>query len=157
MYPSSMSALDAEFLQQAARHGHAELQAGLVALERCSTSLIRRFVQRMVDEYAQFESELDDLASNRGIALPDRPDNRQLALITTLATAVGDGFERRYVHEFGVHAHEQLAVACERAADAADDAGTRAFAARTLALLRQRLEIAQAMKAAVELDNLARG
>lgn len=157
MYPTSMSAFDAEFLQQVARHGHAELQAGLVALERGSTSLIRRFAQRMVDEYAQFESELDGLAANRGIALPDRPDGRQLALITTLATAVGEGFDRRYVHEFGVHAHEQLAALCTRAAETADDADTRAFAAHQLAMLRQRLEIAQAMKAAVELDGLASG
>jgi putative membrane protein len=141
-----VSAADSVFLVQAAQNGQAELQVGRLALEKTQNTEVKTFAQRMLDEHTAWAAELAALASAKGVRLPDEASAAQKGDINQLATSDSYHFDQRYAESMGVHAHEETIALFRRAANEADDADIRAFAARMLPKLQLHLQMARGLK-----------
>jgi putative membrane protein len=67
---SEVSSSDRRFVTEAAEAGQSEIAHSRIALERATNDDVKRFAQRMVDDHTKTNQELMQLASSKGIALP---------------------------------------------------------------------------------------
>jgi putative membrane protein len=141
----AVSADDVEFVSVAASAGTLEVEASRVALERSKTASVRNFAQKMLADHSNVGAELRALtvASSVGnIAVMNPKDGEQLR---KLKEQQARSFEREYVAQIGVAAHQGAIKAFQKAADSASDTQVRTFAQAKLPALREHLKMAQAI------------
>jgi putative membrane protein len=141
---------DREFLEQAAQNGHAEISASRLALEKSRNEQVRAFAQRMIDDHTRANEELKALATAKQYEPPTEPSILQKGKEMLIAGLSDDNFDRRYVNQIGVEAHEDTVELFEKAAREAQDAEVKAFATRLLPSLREHLQAARSLKATVD-------
>ena len=137
---------DAAFMKQAAHNGHAEVVASKLAQQQASSANVKAFAQRMVEDHTKTNAELEQLATSKGVQLPKEPDAVQQAKVQALGGLSGAAFDKQYVEQMGVTAHEQTIALFQRGASNARDPQIKAFAAKTLPALQHHLEMARALK-----------
>ena len=140
---------DAKFMMTAGEGGMAEVALARLALERASSDAVKQYAQRMVDDHTKAGEELMQLASTKGITLPSGPDAKHMALIEKLRQKSGAEFDRMYVKEAGVKAHESMEKLFQKESTAGKDADARAFAAKTLPTVQEHLRMARDMSASM--------
>ncbi|MCM5680594.1 DUF4142 domain-containing protein [Schlegelella sp. S2-27] len=138
---------DAGFMKQAAHNGHAEVVSSKLAQQKASSADVKAFAQRMVEDHTKTNAELEQIATSKGIQLPKEPDAAQQAKMKALSGLSGAEFDKQYVEQMGVAAHEQTISLFQRGASNARDPQIKAFAAKTLPALQHHLEMARALKA----------
>ena len=116
---SQLSALDNQFVIEAAHGGMAEVRLGQLALQRSTSPQVKQFAQRMIQEHTQANTELMRLM--------------QLS---------GAEFDQAYMNEAGVNAHLESAAVYQRQAALGLDPDLKAFASRTLPRVQGHLEMA---------------
>jgi len=139
----AVSASDVDFVSSAASAGALEVEASRVALEKTKTPTVRAFAQKVVDERAKIGTELRALTvaksvGNLGAMSPK--DGDQLRRLKELQ---GREFDREYVAQIGVAAHQDAVGAFQKAADSASDNQVKTFAQAKLPVLRDHLKDAQ--------------
>ncbi|WP_261523076.1 DUF4142 domain-containing protein [Burkholderia multivorans] len=141
------SGIDAEFVDKAAMLGKTELLASELAAERSSNAEVKAFARRMSDEHERIARELRRLGADKGVPV----QTRMLVdpALNTLRTLSGPAFDRAYVQLAGPAAHEEAIRTYEAEARDGHDAQLRAFAARTLPMLKNHLAAARALANAV--------
>jgi putative membrane protein len=78
MAGASLSADDRKFVMEAAHGGMMEVRLGRLAADKASSSDVKQFGQRMVDDHSKANSELMALASQKGITLPGASDSAMM-------------------------------------------------------------------------------
>ncbi|MGS5087033.1 DUF4142 domain-containing protein [Hydrogenophaga sp. A37] len=136
---------DQEFLEQAAQNGLAEQSASRLALTKARDQRVRDFAQRMVDEHARVDTELQTLARSKDYTPPKEPSMLQKGKELLIANLGDESFDRRYVSQMGVEAHESNVRLFEAAAREARDPDVKAFATKHLPALRDHLETARTL------------
>ncbi|HDR9470364.1 DUF4142 domain-containing protein [Burkholderia multivorans] len=141
------SGIDAEFVDKAAMLGKTELLASQLAAERSSNAEVKAFARRMIDDHERIARELRRLGVDKGVPV----QTRMLVdpALNTLRTLSGAAFDRAYVQLAGPAAHEETIRTYEAEARDGRDAQLRAFAARTLPMLKNHLAAARALANAV--------
>lgn len=76
----------------------AEIMAGQLAATKGNSSDVRSFGQMMVTEHGQAQSDLQTLASNVGVTLPDSVDAEHQALMARLNALTGYSFDTAYIN-----------------------------------------------------------
>ncbi|MFB2971002.1 DUF4142 domain-containing protein [Aerosakkonema sp. BLCC-F183] len=142
---SQMSALDRQFITDAAHGGMAEVRLGQLALQRSNNAQVRQFAQRMIDQHTQANRELMALAQRKGVTPPNSPGPKYEAAMNRLMQLSGDSFDEAYLNEAGVNSHLEAAAVYQRQARMGQDADLRAFATRTLPTVQGHLEMAATM------------
>lgn len=141
---------DQAFLEQAAHIGHAERSAARLAITKARHPQVQAFAQRMIEEHTRIGEELVVLATARNYKPPTEPSMLQKGKEMVIGGMADDTFDRRYVHQMGVEAHQDTIRLFEKAASEARDPGIKAFAVKHLPGLRQHLETARDLKTKVE-------
>jgi putative membrane protein len=141
---------DQSFLSQAAQTGHAELSAGRLALSKARNPQVQAFAQRMIEDHTRIGEELRTLAAARNFRTPSEPSMLQKGTLLVIGGMADETFDRRYVNQMGVEAHQDTIRLFEKAASDAQDPEIKAFAIRHLPVLRQHLEVARELKLKVE-------
>jgi putative membrane protein len=141
-----LAGADLRFLKQAARNGHAEVEAGKLAQSKATNAEVKTFAQHMIDEHTQFADELTKLAASKGVELPTGPSIPQRAKLKMLAAVSGSRFDRKFADQFGVKAHEETVELFRNATEKAKDPDVKAFAQKTLTGLERHLAMAKTMQ-----------
>jgi putative membrane protein len=141
---------DREFLEQAAQNSHAELSASRLALEKTRHVQVRAFAQRMVDEHTRSNEELKALAASKNYQPPTEPSLLQKGKEMLISGLSDENFDRRYISQMGVEAHEDNIELFDRASREAQDVDVKVFAIKALPVLRSHLEAARALKTTLE-------
>ena len=141
--PPPSGADDRDFIFAAATDGLFELQVSQLATARAATPEVRNLATMMVNDHTNANAELAQLASVRGIALPTQLPQELQAQLRKLAQASGTGFDREYVRQVGIVAHEKNIRRFEQAGREGGDPQLKAWIDRTLPMLRQHLSEAQ--------------
>jgi putative membrane protein len=136
---------DADFMQDAAHAGAAEIEASKLALAKSQNAQVKAFANSMVDDHTKVANELKTLAAAKNVKLPDGPSIKQKAEIKLIDAGDNDKFDDRYAKSFGVKAHEDTIKLFEDAAREAKDPEVKAWAEKTLPGLRHHLEMARAL------------
>jgi putative membrane protein len=141
---------DQAFLEKAAQNGHAELSAGRLALTKARDPQVQAFAQRMIEDHTRIAEELRALATARNYKPPTEPSMLQKGKEMVIGGMADETFDRRYVNQMGVEAHQDTIRLFEKAATEARDPEVKAFAVKHLPALRQHLEVARELKVKVE-------
>ncbi|HEY9903455.1 MAG TPA: DUF4142 domain-containing protein, partial [Candidatus Sericytochromatia bacterium] len=139
---SQLSALDNQFVMNAAHGGMAEVRLGQLALQRATDPQVKQFAQRMIQEHTQANAELMRLTTQKRINAPTDVGPKYQAAMMRLMQLSGAEFDQAYMNEAGVNAHLESAAVYQRQAALGLDPDLKAFASRTLPRVQGHLEMA---------------
>lgn len=139
---TTLSALDRQFIIEAAQGGLAEVSLGQLATQRATNATVRQFGQRMVAEHTRANQELVRLAAQKGV-VPPQNLGKYTAVTQRLSQLSGDSFDRAYLNEAGINAHMESEVVYRRQVQLGQDRDLQAFAAKTLPVVQMHLQMAQ--------------
>lgn len=141
---------DREFVSKAATGGTAEVELGRVATQRAVRPSVRSFAERMVADHGRANAELAALARRKGLDVPTALEPSQQAMRDRLSGLSGPDFDRAYMSEI-VRDHTEDIALFERAAETSTDPDLKAWATRSLPMLREHLALARQVNSEVVL------
>jgi putative membrane protein len=142
--PDSLVA-DHNFLVEAASGGIMEVQLGKYAVANAGSAAVKQFGQMMVNDHSKADSEATVIANVKAIAIPGVPGDKQQKHIDDLTKKKDADFDKDYMSMM-VDDHEEDIRKFEDAAKNGRDPDIRAFAAKTLPVLRKHLDAAKKIK-----------
>jgi putative membrane protein len=130
-----------DFVQQVAMSDLYEVEAGKIAAAKGQSDAAKQFGQHMVEAHAQTTAELKGVveAEKIDVTLPMALDEKHQRMIEDLNAAHDADFDKTYARQ-QVSAHEKAVDRFSRYADKGDGAVVKAFAAKTLPVIKQHLE-----------------
>jgi putative membrane protein len=134
---------DRKFVQKAAESGMFEVQAAQLASAKAADPQVKSFAGMLVDHHTQANNELVQLANAKKVELPAGPPRGKRRDIEKLGKKSGADFDREFVREVGVKAHEKDIKLFENASKNLKDAQLKAFVDKTLPTLREHLAQAE--------------
>jgi putative membrane protein len=166
-----LSRMDEKFVKEAAMGGMMEVHMGKLGLQKAQNEQVKTYAQRLIDDHTKANTELKQLASQKGITLPDdkfasssdtssdadRTKVRESesgehkehhAALKKLEGMSGTEFDREFVR-MAVKDHEKDVKEFEKASQKAEDSDLKAFAQKTAPVLREHLQQAQSLQAQV--------
>lgn len=133
---------DRQFVKEAADGGMAEVELGQLATEKGSSSGVKKFGQRMVDDHSKANDQLKQIASEKGIQLPATPSAKNEKLKQHLSKLSGTDFDQAYMSAM-VKDHREDVAAFQRESQVGNDPDIKQFAAETLPTLQDHLKQAE--------------
>jgi len=138
----------ATFVKTAALDGMTEVELGKLAASKSSTSDVKRFAQKMVQDHGQANQQLAAVARSKGLPVPTKLDAQHEAMVKELSAKSGAAFDSAYASHMA-KAHTK-AVALFEAASQSSDPDLAAFAKQTLPTLQEHEQLANNLNASVE-------
>ncbi|PLC49771.1 DUF305 domain-containing protein [Pollutimonas subterranea] len=140
---------DEDFLEAAAHAGHTEIEGSKLAQTKATNPDVKAFAEKMIMDHTKVGQELQTLAKSKGYTPPAEPSLVQKTKLKALSV-MDDSFDKRYVNQIGVAAHEDAVELFQEASADAKDPEIKAFAAEKLPALQEHLEMAKALKQKVD-------
>lgn len=136
---------DRKFIEHAVESGMFEVQAAQLAAAKATDPQVKSFASMLVDHHTAANNELVQLANARKVELPAAPPRGMRRDIERLGKKNGAEFDREFVREIGVKAHEKDIEMFEKAGKDVKDPALKAFIDKTLPVLRTHLAQAEKM------------
>lgn len=133
---------DSNFANKAAEGGMAEVKLGQLAKDKASSQAVKDFGQKMIDDHTKAGDELKDIASKKGMTLPNSVSAKDQATYDRLSNLSGAAFDRAYIRDM-VTDHRADVNEFRREANSGTDPDLKAFAAKTLPTLEEHLKMAE--------------
>jgi len=137
---------DQSFLSYAAQDNQGEIQICLVAEKQARDPAVKAFARLMVNDHVQVESELAAVINSGGVSVPNDVGQEAQKTLKRLEPLHGTDFDHGFIAaQIEDHNHD-----IERFGDeqkSAHDEAVKRFAALTLPVLQQHLELAKAVQA----------
>ena len=127
-----MSSTDQKFMMMAGMGGMAEVEMGRLALQKSSNDGVKQYAQKMIDDHTMAGDELKQLASMKGVTLPMQADTKQMAMMAKMEKLSGMDFDKMYIKEAGVKAHQDMEKLFMKESMSGKDMDAKAWAAKTL-------------------------
>ena len=140
---------DRKFIEEAAQGGLAEVQLGQLAAQKAESPEVKQFGQKMVDDHTKANTELQQLASKKGITLPQELSRKHKSSFDKLSKASGDKLDKDYMKDM-VDDHEHDVKAFRKQAQEGTDPDMAALAKKTLPVLENHLQQAKSINAKVK-------
>jgi putative membrane protein len=134
---------DRKFIEEAANSGMFEVQVAQLAASKASDPNVKSFASMLVDQHTAANNELVKIANAKGVELPAAPKRSLRRDIEKLGKKNGDEFDRDFVRNVGVKAHEKDIKMFQDASKDVKDAELKAFVDKTLPTLREHLAMAE--------------
>lgn len=141
---TSASPSDAKFLKEAADGGMAEVELGQLASQKASSSDVKQFGQRMVEDHGKANDELKQLATQKHVDLPAEPSAKHKATKARLEQLSGEQFDKAYVADM-IKDHKKDVGDFQKESTSAKDPDVKNFAAKTLPTLQDHLKQVQSL------------
>lgn len=141
----NLSSEDREFLKEAAEGGLAEVALGTIAAQKATAPEVKRFGNRMVTDHSRANEELKSIAARKGITLPTELSRKHRDQADELSKLSGRQFDEAYAKAM-VEDHESDVDAFETASKETKDADFKAWATKTLPILKEHLQLAKQMQ-----------
>jgi putative membrane protein len=146
---SGVAASDQAFAKEAAIGGLAEVDLGKLAASKASSSDVKQFGQRMVDDHGKANDELKSWASQKNVTLPTELDAKHKSEHARLEKLSGEAFDHAYMTSM-VQDHNKDVAAFQRESQSGKDADLKAWAAKTLPTLQDHQKSAKEIASKVQ-------
>lgn len=133
------------FMKDAAEGGLAEVELGKIAAKNAQDPEVKKFGQMMVADHTKANAELKALAAKKNVELPTEPASYK-SDIQEMSGKKGADFDKDYV-EMMASDHETTVADFEAQAKNSADPDVKAFAEKSLPILRKHLETIKAIQA----------
>lgn len=140
---------DHEFVRNVALDGMTEVELGRLGSQKAKDPEVKRFAQRMVADHSKANTELKQLASNKGIALPSALGDAQNADKDRLSKLSGAEFDKQYMSMMSA-AHDKAVSAFEDESKDGGDADVKAWASKILPTLKEHQAMAKDINAKLQ-------
>ena len=137
--PSTLNGQDTAFLQQAQLSNLAEVTEGQVALQNTSDVATREFARWMIGDHSGQTAQLDSIAQQLGVTLPNALDPQHQAEIGQLSTLHDGAFDQAYAQS-GVADHAQTIALFQQEAQGGQNPALVGLATQSLPLLQAHFE-----------------
>lgn len=144
--PPRVATRDDKFVQRVAADVLAEVALGRLAAQRATRPEVKEFARTLADEQSRAYEDLKALAIQKKFTLPSEPRPEQKAQIGQLEATTGAAFDEAYLAATAASRAGALAL-FDEAAGAWGDPDVKAWAARLLPTLKQRLARARELAA----------
>lgn len=133
---------DRKFIEDAAKGGMMEVQAGQLAQSKATDPAVKDFAGTLVQDHQKANDELKQIAESKGVQLPTKLDWTQGHELKKLKGEKSNKFDREFAqHE--VKDHQKDIKKFEKAAKDLKDPDLKAWAEKTLPDLKKHLQMAQ--------------
>jgi putative membrane protein len=139
---SAMTPEDKEFVSDAGMDGLCEVQAGNLALQKASSADVKSFAQRMVTDHGTANTELGQLATTKGLALPTELGGDAKGMYDHLNGLSGAEFDKSYMQHM-VEGHNKDVAEFEKISTTGGDSDLKAWAGAKLPTLQQHQQMAK--------------
>jgi len=153
---SAMTGAERTFAHKAAIGGMAEVELGNLAQQKASNDQVKQFGARMVQDHGRANEELKQLASTKGLQLPTSLDSKHQKDMNRLQKMSGAQFDKAYMSHM-VDDHKKDVSDFQKEANSGHDSDLKAFAAKTLPVLQEHLQLAQSTNDAVKKEKSSDG
>ncbi|HEV2880367.1 MAG TPA: DUF4142 domain-containing protein [Pyrinomonadaceae bacterium] len=140
---AAVSSSDRKFAMTAAMGGMAEVEMSRLALTKASSDAVKQYAQKMIDDHTAANAELMQIASAKGITLPAAPDAKMRAMMAKMERLSGAEFDHHYIMMAGSKDHQKMEKLFRDESMRGRDADLKAFAAKTLPVVQQHLQMAR--------------
>ncbi|WP_162303598.1 DUF4142 domain-containing protein [Hymenobacter sediminis] len=140
---------DPVFLMTAASSNLLEIQMGQLATQKSSNADVKRFGQMMVDHHTKATQELKTVATPLGVTLPQTMMPVHQAMADKLMAKSGKAFDEDYMDAMET-AHKMDIAMFEVKSNAAETPTVKAFATKTLPMLRSHEKMADEIEKKVD-------
>jgi putative membrane protein len=134
---------DRKFIDDAVNSGMFEVQVSQLAASKATDGNVKSFAGMLVDHHTAANNELVKIANARGVELPAAPKRALRRDIEKLGKKNGAEFDRDFVRNVGIKAHEKDIKLFRKASKDVKDAELKAFVDKTLPVLQEHLAAAQ--------------
>jgi putative membrane protein len=145
MAGSKLSSADHKFVMEAAMGGMEEVQLGQLAAQKASDPDVKNFGQHMVDDHSKANSQLMQLASQKGVTPPTTLPAAKQKDMDKLNGLSGAAFDKAYVAMM-VKDHKKDVAEFQKQAKSGKDSDLKSFAASTLPTLQDHLKMVQGIQ-----------
>jgi putative membrane protein len=135
---------DRKFVKDAAQGNMAEVELGQLAAEKASSDDVKKFGQRMVDDHSKANDDLKQLATKKGVHVPQQLSPKDKATKARLSKLSGEQFDKAYMANM-VRDHKKDVAEFKRETESAKDPDVKNFATSTLPTLEDHLKQAQSI------------
>jgi putative membrane protein len=133
---------DLDFVKEAAGAGMAEVKLGKLAQDQAKSDPVQQFGKHMVDDHGKANDELQAIAEQKGVELPqDLPADAQQAY-DDLKQKSGQEFDQAFMDTM-VQDHQKAVDLFQQEAKSGKDPDLQQFAQATLPTLQEHLDLAQ--------------
>lgn len=139
---------DREFLEKASAGGMEEVIAGKMAQDKGQSADVKSFASMLVTDHDANNQQLQALARQKGVALPDTLPHKQQKKIDKMAQA--KDFDNTFIHVQGIEDHKEDIKDFEKASKNAKDPDVKAYASTTLPVLQKHLQRAEEIRKALK-------
>ncbi|WP_233500553.1 MULTISPECIES: DUF4142 domain-containing protein [Bordetella] len=136
-------AADEAWLRRAAQLAQTSAQAAALARQHGASGEVQAYARQAAARLQDLGRELADVAHAQEVTLPAGPDATQRTHLQELAQQRDAAFDRVYLHWAGVALGEETLKHYRQAADAAQAAPVREFAAHAVPMLQDLLREAE--------------
>jgi putative membrane protein len=140
---------DSIFAKKAAQGNLAEVKLAKLAEEKSHNATVDKFAQRMIHDHTKANDQLKAFASKESLAIPTTPSPKQHLNYQTLSKLSGNAFNTAYARN-QVSDHQEDIALFEKEANNGKNPELKAYAQKTLPILKEHLRLARQMKQAVE-------
>jgi len=138
---------DRHFIENAAKDGIYEVQAGQLAQQKATDPAVKQFAGRIVQDHSKANDELNQLAQAKGVELPAKDTLMDRYEMHKLNKLSGTDFDREFAKS-SVKDHKKDIKDFEKAAAKVKDPDVKAWAEKQLPTLREHLAAAHKLPGA---------
>lgn len=135
---------DQSFARAAAQSGLAEVQMGQLAQQKATSTEVKQFGKTLVADHTQANQELQQIAEQQGLSLPAQLSENQKSEKQKLESMPGTQFDQQFAQS-EVKDHQKAIAEFEQEAKSGKDSTLKAFAEKTIPVLKKHLQIAQSI------------
>lgn len=138
---------DTTFAKEAASGGLMEVELGNLAQQNASSDRVKAFGQMMVRDHSAANDELKRMAMAKNMMLSDSMMKKHRDHVASMRKMTGKSFDNHYM-QMMVKDHTEDVQKFEKASTGSTDADLKAWAGKTLPILRMHLDSAKAINQA---------
>jgi putative membrane protein len=133
---------DAEFVKMAASSGMHEVEISKLATTKARNDEVKKFAQKLVEDHTKANEGLKEAAKAANLPVPEKMLADHQKAVDRFKEYKGTNFDADFV-KHAVTSHEKSVVLFGRAAKEAKNERIKAFAEKTLPVIKEHLEMAK--------------
>lgn len=137
--------VDSKFATEAANSGMAEVALSELATKKSTNADVKAFAAAMLKDHPKANEELKAIATAKNITLPAVVGEEEQKVAADLSTKAGAEFDKAYIDQM-VKDHDKAVTLFEDASKNVKDADLKAFATKTLPVLKAHQEHIKTLK-----------
>jgi putative membrane protein len=143
-WAAQLSPQDERFVTDAAQTNIAEVGAGHLAAQKGTSPAIKQLGQTLITDHTRAEDQLHQIAQQKGLQLPDTPNQEQQAMAKRLSQAKPGraGFDTAFAKDM-VEGHQKAVSEFKQEAQTTKDPALRSYAQTTLPVLQKHLHMSE--------------